>query len=534
MSISAPQSSSAPSADFHSVGSDATVHVSGARALHDKQFWILWLEHAIYLSLLVLVVAEPFSTATVLFVFRIALALWVVKLTLTGFKVHRGPLAIPLLLFFIATGISTVFSYAPLLSWSRMAWYSVALICFLVTENVKSIAELKWLVVALLIATSVSALETGWQFTAGIGTELLTVTGPTRQAGLQAGDIVREINGHSVRRIWLWQRALRLTEHDSVLRMHVARPFPGGLEQVYVVVPRAALEEWLRGPGQLVVVGYPPRAQGHFYHAIPYAGMLTQVVALCWGLLLASRCAKLGKRALLALVFGGLAASLWATVTRAYLLAVLVGCLTVLWITARWKVRVIAAMATIILVAGGSFWIQSRRHVSWFSSAEPGTEYRMMMWANSPRLIRQHPFLGIGLDSVRLAGNRFNISAYKVFPLKSGHFHSTYIELAVDCGLPALGLWLWLMVEYFRHLRRLLLASTHAGWFAHGMALGIFASAIAFYLGCLVQYTLGDGEVMPLVWLFMGCSVVLYRILTESTAPEQTDSRTPVRRATIC
>jgi hypothetical protein len=30
-----------------------------------------------------------------------------------------------------------------------------------------------------------------------------------------------------------------------------------------------------------------------------------------------------------------------------------------------------------------------------------------------------------------------------------------------------------------------------------------------------VQYTQGDCEVMPLVWLFMGCSVVLYRMLQE-------------------
>jgi hypothetical protein len=43
----------------------------------------------------------------------------------------------------------------------------------------------------------------------------------------------------------------------------------------------------------------------------------------------------------------------------------------------------------------------------------------------------------------------------------------------------------------------------------------MFASALAFYVGCLVQYTLGDGEVMPLVWLFMGLSVVLWRLLGE-------------------
>jgi hypothetical protein len=85
-----------------------------------------------------------------------------------------------------------------------------------------------------------------------------------------------------------------------------------------------------------------------------------------------------------------------------------------------------------------------------------------------------------------------------------------------------LGFWLCLMVAYFRHLRRLLRASAQAKWFYRGLALGIFASAVAFYLGCVVQYTLGDGEVMPLVWLAMGCSVVLWRLLEEqkSAQPE--------------
>jgi hypothetical protein len=494
----------------------AVTHISGWRAFHDKKFWTVWLEHAIYLALLVLVATQPFSEWTVLFVFRIALGLWVVKLVLTGFQVRRDPLALPLLLFFLGAGLSTVFSYAPQLSWSRMAWYSVALIFFLVTQNVKTATQLKWLVAVLLLASSITAIQTGWQFTAGIGTELLYVSpGPMSDAGLRRRDIVREVNGHSARGLWLWQRALRLTEHDSVLRIHVARPFPGGLENYYTAVPRSAVKAWLRTPGQLVAKGYPPRAQGHFYHAIPYAGMLMVIAALCWGLLLASGCAALGKRILLGLVFAGLAASLWATVTRSYVLALLAACLAGVWITSRWKVRFVAVLGAIGIVVAGSFWIHDRRHVSWFNSREPGTEFRVMMWQASPRLIREHPLLGIGLDSVQMPGNRFNLKAYRVFPLHGGHFHSTYIELAVDCGLPVLGLWLWLMVHYFQHLRCLLRLSAQAKWFYRGLVLGIFGSAVAFYLGCLVQYTLGDGEVMPLVWLFMGCSAVLYRILQE-------------------
>ena len=33
----------------------AATHISGWRAFHDSKFWLVWLEHAIYLALLVLV-----------------------------------------------------------------------------------------------------------------------------------------------------------------------------------------------------------------------------------------------------------------------------------------------------------------------------------------------------------------------------------------------------------------------------------------------------------------------------------------------
>ena len=164
---------------------------------------MVWLEHAIYFALLALVIAEPFSTPTVLIIFRVALGLWVLKLALSGFSVRRVPLVLPLLLFFAGAGISTIFTFAPLLSWVRLGWYSMALIFLLVTENVKTSTQLKWLVTALLLASSVSAIQTGWQFTAGIGTKLLYVPpGPMREAGLRSRDIVRESNGHSVRRAW--------------------------------------------------------------------------------------------------------------------------------------------------------------------------------------------------------------------------------------------------------------------------------------------------------------------------------------------
>jgi uncharacterized membrane protein YeaQ/YmgE (transglycosylase-associated protein family) len=69
-----------------------------------------------------------------------------------------------------------------------------------------------------------------------------------------------------------------------------------------------------------------------------------------------------------------------------------------------------------------------------------------------------------------------------------------------------------------RLLTKLLTANFRGDWFSRGLTYGIFGSTIAFLLGSIVHYTLGDGEVMALMWLLMGAAVVLARSV--SGAPE--------------
>jgi hypothetical protein len=479
---------------------------------------VSWLGQAIFLALIVLVASGPFSAAAARLAFEVAGGLWIVKLILQGFRLRREPLAVPLLSFFLVSAASTLLSYSPWLSWERLRWYGLFLIFFLVVENLTTAPQLRTVVAALLLATLVSAIQTGWQFTAGIGTQLVST--PSRamfDAGLLKGDIIREVNGRSARTLRLLRRALASKGDDAWFKMRVARPFPGGVRHVLVSVRRNDLEQWLQAGGQ-VAHGRPPRAQGHFYHAIPYGGLLMEVAGLCFGLLIAAW-KRPGARIFLLLAFVLVSASLWATATRSYMIALLLGCVAAVWATARWKARALAVASVLVVLGMSAFWVRGQRHVSMFSANEPGTEYRMLMWRDSLRLVRQHPVLGIGLDAARRADNPFDLRAYKLFPLQHGHFHSTYIEVAVDCGLAGLGIWLWLMAAYFRHLWRLLRG--HFGdWFSRGLALGMFVSAVAFYLGCLVQYTLGDGEVMQVVWLQMGCSIVLWR-LTRAGLPRQ-------------
>jgi putative inorganic carbon (HCO3(-)) transporter len=141
----------------------------------------------------------------------------------------------------------------------------------------------------------------------------------------------------------------------------------------------------------------------------------------------------------------------------------------------------------------------------------PEAEYRLLMWKDGFRLIREHPFLGVGMDSIKLEWREWNIQAYQRFPLRS-HFHSTPIQIAVERGLVTLAAWVWLLVAYFRVLVETVKRAKHSPWFGLGLAAGSFAAACAFLLGSLVDYSWGDSEVVMIFWAIVGIALTLNRL----------------------
>jgi len=160
-------------------------------------------------------------------------------------------------------------------------------------------------------------------------------------------------------------------------------------------------------------------------------------------------------------------------------------------------------------------WVQKRRAQKWLDLNDPGTQYRFLMWRDSIKLIRAHPLLGVGLGSVMGHWQRWDLEAYRRFPLKS-HFHSTPIQFAVECGLPTLAVWLWLMAAYGIFLIRLLTMCRESGWFPHGLASGILGGFLAVLLTSLLQYNFGDVEAMIIFWFLMGLTFALERVVVEN------------------
>lgn len=504
---------------------------SGGRAVSRRDTCVRWLDNAVFLATAVLVLAIPHPTIIVYYAFRAIWLLWAVRLLLGKNNLRVRPLYLPIVIFVGLAFMATVHSYEPLLSWNRVEKYAELLVVIPIAENLRSVRRMKWLIALLLASSMVSALRTGWQYWHGIGTRLVAVAPKSQlgKGGVLSDDIVQEINGHPTRTPKQWQKALEETRNDAQLHLRLARAWPY-YERVDRVIPRAAFDEWLAWPGAKVAPGRPVRAQGHFYHYVPYAGLMMELGLIAFGLLLTTPKARWRLRALLAVVFMALLTCLVATVSRAHLGALLVGCLVVFCIQARGRWRMAAVGVFIVALVVGSLWLRKERGVSWYSSGDVSIEYRLLMWRDSVRLIREHPLLGIGPDSELGDNLRWNLEAYRRYPL-IGHFHSSPIEVAVTCGLPALAVGVWLLAEYFSLLLRLLKkmggrgssvapALSHASvvapapfdCFPRGLVLGFFGGAIALVISSFVHFITGDAEVMILVWFSMGVTVALGKI----------------------
>lgn len=479
-----------------------------------RSAFAIWIERIVFASICALAYVTLHDASRARLIFWLIIPLWILQLLLSGKQVERHPLARPLVCFLLLAAIATVFSYAPLLSWQRLGWWTLMLLALIVPSSLKTLRRVQIVVLLLSLSAAVSTLRTGWQYILGIGTELMTVPADTLlyRDGLRSGDLVQLLNGHKTRSPQQWKTALEKTRADQRLRLHVARGAPITYHDFSIA--RGDLEEYLRTPNAAIRRGRPERAQGHLYHYMPYAGELLEVGLLLSGLLVMVPKNRRGTRVSLAVLFAGVAAALAATLTRIYLGAMMLGCTFQVWLAHK-RYRFAALVALLLALAAATLFIEKERGFGWLAPSDLGTEYRLSMWKESVQLIKSHPLLGIGPDSVLQYGERWNVPAYKEFSVVS-HFHSTYIEVAVDCGLPCLAAWLWLMGAYLVWLWRQWKEAGSWPWFSRGVLLGVWAAVIGFVLAGFVQYNLGDGEVMMLFWLFMGMVVALARIQENS------------------
>jgi hypothetical protein len=456
-----------------------------------------------------------------------------------------------LLGFFILTGLSAALSYEPLVSIGKLRAAALFTIVYLVAENVRSLRVVRLLALSLIASSLINVLYEASKQTIGIGIRVegvqaasplsRAVSTPKTTAKPQpilSGDTIFEADGKRVSTPEDLAAALSADPKAPTARIKIFR-----LEWTPTVeVTRGQLLPGSTAEQQLGISGWSRgrdwRARGFFGHFVTYAESLQLLASLALGLFLTYPEKRSRTGLLLLLAVAGLVWALVLTVTRASWAAFLFSAALMLFVSSSRKALLFFAALLIPLVIAGAFFLQQRRSVGFVDARDQSTSWRTTVWREGYQLLvskPRHLLIGVGMDSLK--AHRREWGLFDEGRIPPGHMHSNLLQLALERGLPALFVWLWLLATYalvlWRLLHRTAETSAHPGRhfaaekkpsplsgenskfqilnpkFDRGIVLGAFGGLAGFFLSGLVHYNWGDSEVVMIFYFIMGLSLAI-------------------------
>jgi len=472
-----------------------------------------FLQGAILVFLCLFAVLVPHSIKGSQHAWQIAFALWLVALLVQRRRPVSQPLTAPLLAFVVLSGISTMLSPDPILSWDRMKIVCLVLVGIVFAQNLHRLKQVRLLVYLLILSGVAAAAFTAWQYTYGVGVRVSAVAAgaPLVWAHVVPGDIITSIDGRSVHSPSELESIVTQAPAGRLLHLDYVRGSPFHKRETFVTREQM-LASGLGTPALRLERGRPTKAQGTLGHYVNFAEVLMQIACMCWAMLLATAAQNRRRRLWLILAFAALAWALLLTEVRAALAGLALGAFISILMLAGKRSRLWATAGLGVLVLASLLWIQHTRGPHWMGAHDPGTEFRTMMWEDAPRLIAQHPWFGLGMETIRNHWEEWHIRAYSYFHDES-HFHNDIIQIAVERGLPALAAWLWFSVAYVVLLLRLILKARKRSRFAAGVATGVLAGFAAYQFTALVHYNLGIESIAMMFYFYFGLAIAVERML---------------------
>ena len=489
-----------------------------------------WLEHGILGCLFLIAAFAPISIAATQTAWLIGTTLWVIRLFIFPRpRLHRTALDYALLGFFILSGISGLFSYEPAVSLGKMRAASLFIIVYLVAQNVGSLRVVRLLAFTLISACVFTTLFTLAQLALGKGVKVYgvkpdsvltqavfhtrTVKQPTP---IIDGDIIWDVDGQRVSDPDQLAAALSAPSNSASVVLKIYRvEWTPSLE-----VPRGKLLAGNSALEQLGITAWSRgrdwRATGFYGHWVTYAEVLQLIASLTLGLFLAlpSKRGTSGVFLLVALVL--ILLSLGLTVTRASWIAFAISATLLLALSVSRRTLIAAALIAVPLVLASVFVLQQKRAIGFFDRRDQSTSWRETVWREGFDLLvskPRHLLVGVGMDSIKGHWREWGLFDNGRLPI--GHMHSNLLQIAVERGLPALIVWLILLLLYARMLWRVIRTNGDTGeqWISRGINLGALGGLVGFFASGIVHYNWGDSEVVMVLYFVMGLSLVVQRII---------------------
>ena len=531
---------------FSRLDQTALINTENARAA--------WLERAAFIFLALMVLAAPHSIAATQTAWILGMLAWIARLFIKPRPaLVRTPLDAALWAFFGWSAVTSVFSYAPVISLDKLRGVALFLIFYFVVNVVRTKRAAVFLTLALVASCMVNVLLVPIERLIGRGVEIHGVRpeSPLAEALLMEGDALLKANGKKIKTP---EELVAEIERGDSTKIEFYRPdfyyavevkrenLLGGTN----ALERLGIENWRRSHNW--------RSTGFFGHWTTYGEVLQLIASLAFGLLIAliggrnfstrkrkdaektensdaqsenSASARPLRIPVLLLLFslGAMLFALLLNGTRASQGGLMISAFAIVLLSRSRKIILAFAAIAVPLVVAGSIYLQQSRNVGFVDQKDESTRYRQTMYRDGLRLWTESPrhfILGVGMDSIKKYWREWNLFEGGNLPV--GHFHSTPLQLAVERGLPSLLLWLWILWLYARMLIRGISDYRHRNTkntqsepssskskIELGVLLGVFGGFLGFAASGLVHYNLGDQEVAMIFFLLMGLSFVLVR-----------------------
>jgi O-antigen ligase len=231
------------------------------------------------------------------------------------------------------------------------------------------------------------------------------------------------------------------------------------------------------------------RARGTLGHYMTFSGLVMLVLTVALARLLFGRRDRLWA----ALVMPALAVAVSVTFTRNTIVGACVAAALLFSLKDFRLFAVLPVLAAVFLTVAPAEL--TARFTSIANLQDPTNRDRVAMRREGARMVRAHPFVGVGPNMVQAlyAEYRGPDAVEQINP----HLHNVPMQIAAERGLPALGVWLWFiavvlfdLVKEFRRGDRMLAAAAMAAM-AAALSAGLF------------EYNFGDSEFLMMLLLLI-------------------------------
>ncbi|MGH7301524.1 MAG: O-antigen ligase family protein [Candidatus Rokuibacteriota bacterium] len=283
-----------------------------------------------------------------------------------------------------------------------------------------------------------------------------------------------------------------------------AKQFVSALVAVVAIAAVVGLLQAGLCPGQQPDYGWPrwlyhrcARARGFFSIYMTLAGVLTLVLLVALPLVIHAR--RMTRWLLLPWLIAlvGLA----ATYTRGAWLGFAAGVGTLLPMTRRGRWLLIVGLMIVGLVVFAGSQPLRQRLLSMSDPDDPTLRERIFMWRSGLTMWREHPWLGVGPGGVKREYASYALP--EAVKKRTGHVHSTPLQILVERGVLGLAAWLAIWVGFYARAIRLLRRLPSGADLERALVVGSLAAITGFLIGGLSEYNFGDSEVVMVAWALM-------------------------------